>query len=241
MEAGHIKEIQFPKCLSNAVVVVKGSMRTWWMCIDFIDLNKACRKDSYPLPMIDQLVDSTSRYELLLMMDAYQGYHHIKMDLKDMAKVAFRVSCGTYGYVNMPFGLKNVGATYQRMTDKIFKEQIGRNVEVYIDDMLVKSQRVHTHSVDLNEIFTVLRSYRLKLNSTKCAFGVKSGKFLGYVVTPKGIKVNQEKVKAVREITAPLSIREIQKLNGWITVLSIFISRSADKSLPFFKVLRKKS
>ncbi|KAL0447889.1 UNVERIFIED_CONTAM: hypothetical protein Slati_1916800 [Sesamum latifolium] len=118
----------------------------WRMCIDFRDLNKACPKDFYPLPRIDQLVDSTSGCELLSMMDASQGYHQIMLAPEDRKKVSFITSEGTFCYVAMPFGLKNAGATYQRLVDRIFHPQIGRNVEVYVDDMLVKSKKAADHA-----------------------------------------------------------------------------------------------
>ncbi|KAL0412176.1 UNVERIFIED_CONTAM: hypothetical protein Slati_3807300 [Sesamum latifolium] len=111
------------------------------MCINFRDLNKACPKDYYPLPRIDQLVDSTSECELLSMMDASQGYHQIMLAPEDHKRVSFITSDGTFCYVAKPFGLKNAGATYQRLVDKIFRPQLGRNMEVYVDDMLVKTKK----------------------------------------------------------------------------------------------------
>ncbi|KAI3448580.1 hypothetical protein Pfo_005245 [Paulownia fortunei] len=228
LEAGHIREIQFPKWLSNVVLVPKIEGK-WRMCIDFRDLNKACPKDHYPLPRIDQLVDSTSGCELLSMMDASQGYHQIMLAPEDHKKVSFITSTGTYCYVVMPFGLKNAGATYQRLVDRMFKEQLGRNMEVYVDDMLVKSTKAEAHIADLAEAFRVLRRYGMKLNPSKCAFGVRSGKFL----------VNPEKVKAVQNMAPPNSINKVQQLTGRIAALSRFISRSAERSLPFFKILRK--
>ncbi|KAL0412079.1 UNVERIFIED_CONTAM: hypothetical protein Slati_3797600 [Sesamum latifolium] len=153
------------------------------MCIDFRDLNKACPKDFYPLPRIDQLVDSTSGCELLSMMDASQGYHQIMLAPEDRKKVSFITSEGTFCYVAMPFGLKNASATYQRLVDKIFRPQIGRNIEVYVDDMLVKSKKAEEHVKDLEETFLVLRKYKLKFNPAKCAFGVQGGRFLGFMTT----------------------------------------------------------
>ncbi|KAL0313622.1 UNVERIFIED_CONTAM: hypothetical protein Sradi_5761500 [Sesamum radiatum] len=153
------------------------------MCIDFRDLNKACLKDFYPLPRIDQLVDSTSSYELLSMTDASQGYHQIILALEDRKRVSFITSAGTFCYVAMPFRLKNAGGTYQWLVDKIFRPQIGRNIKVYIDDMLVKSKVARSHVTDLEETFSILRKYRLKLNPGKCAFGVRGGRFLGFMVT----------------------------------------------------------
>ncbi|KAL0355218.1 UNVERIFIED_CONTAM: Transposon Ty3-G Gag-Pol polyprotein [Sesamum radiatum] len=171
MAAGHIKEIQFPEWLSNVVLVSKPEGK-WRMCIDFRKLNKACSKDFYPLPGIDQLINSTSDCELLSMMDASQGYNQIMLAPEDRKKVSFITSEGTFCYVVMPFGLKNTGTTFQRLVDKIFRPQIGRNVEVYVDDMLVKSKKAEEHFKDLEETFSVLRKYKLKLNPAKCAFGV---------------------------------------------------------------------
>ncbi|XP_073131895.1 uncharacterized protein [Henckelia pumila] len=130
-------------------------------------------------------------------------------------------------------------ATYQRMMDKVFQSQLGRNVEVYVDDILVKS-RTRDHFIsNLEETFGTLRRYGVKLNPAKCVFGVKSGKFLGFVVTERGIEVNPEKVKILREIPSPSSVREVQRLTGRITALSRFIARSAHRSHPLFQVLRK--
>ncbi|XP_012842286.1 PREDICTED: uncharacterized protein LOC105962516 [Erythranthe guttata] len=238
LEIGHIREIQFPTWLSNAVLVQKANGQ-WRMCIDFRDLNKACPKDDYPLPRIDQLVDATAGCELLSMMDASQGYHQIPLDEKDQPAVSFVTATGTYCYVVMPFGLKNAGATYQRLMDRMFRAQLGRNIEVYVDDMLVKSKRRSTHLADLAETFATLRLYGMKLNPAKCAFAVQAGKFLGYIVNREGIKVNQDKVEAVLQMTPPRSIKEVQSLAGKVVALARFISRMADKSLPFFKLLRK--
>ncbi|KAL0462840.1 UNVERIFIED_CONTAM: hypothetical protein Slati_0171600 [Sesamum latifolium] len=142
------------------------------MCIDFRDLNKACPKDFYPLPRIDQLVNSTAGFELLSMMDASQGYHQIMLAPEDRERVSFITFAGTFGYVPMQFGLKNAGTTYQRLVDKILRSQIGRNVEVYVDDMLVISKEARDHVTDLEETFSILRKYKLKLNLRKCAFRV---------------------------------------------------------------------
>ncbi|KAL0451316.1 UNVERIFIED_CONTAM: hypothetical protein Slati_1109700 [Sesamum latifolium] len=140
-------------------------------------------------PFIDQLVDSTSGCELLSMMDASQGYHQI-MFSEDRKKVCFITSAGTFCYVAMPFGLKNAGVTYQWLVDKIFHPQIGRNVEVYVDNMLVKNKEAGDHVADLEETFSVLRKYRLKLNHAKCALGVRGCRFLGFMVTQRGIEAN---------------------------------------------------
>lgn len=140
LKSGQIREVHFLTWLSNVVLVPKSTGK-WRMCVDFHDLNKACPKDCYLLPRIDQLVDSTTGYELFCFMDAYQGYHQIPLTEEDQDKVSFITSGGAYCYMVMPFGLKNAGTTYQRLMDKIFKGQAGRNVEVYVDDILAKSKK----------------------------------------------------------------------------------------------------
>ncbi|KAL0449439.1 UNVERIFIED_CONTAM: hypothetical protein Slati_1500300 [Sesamum latifolium] len=176
-----------------------------------------------------QLVDSTSDCELLSMMDASQGYHQIMLAPEDRKKVSFITYKGTFCYVAMPFGLKNAGATYQRLVDKIFHPQIGTNIKVYVDDMLVKSKKAEEHVKDLEETFSVLRKYKLKLNPAKCAFGVQGGCFLGFMVTHRGIEANPLKIKAIIDMKAPACLNEVQRLIGRIVALSRFISKSAEK------------
>ncbi|KAL0416355.1 UNVERIFIED_CONTAM: hypothetical protein Slati_3467400 [Sesamum latifolium] len=147
---------------------------------------------------------------MLSMMDASQGYHQIMLALKDCKRVSFIILPGTFCYVAMPFELKNAGATYQRLVDKIFHPQLGRNVEVYVDDMLVKSKEAQNHITDLEEMFFVLRNYRLKLNLGKCVFRVWGGRFLKVMVTQRGIEANPHKIKVILDMKAPTNISEIQ-------------------------------
>ena len=137
--------------------MVKKANGKWRMCVDFTDLNQACPKDSFPLPRIDQLVDSTVGHKLLTFMDAFSRYNQIPMAEEDQEKTVFIISQGLYCYKVMPFGLKNAGATYYRLVNQMFEKQIGRNVEVYIDDMLIKSKEVEDHLDDLKETFNTLR------------------------------------------------------------------------------------
>ena len=141
-------EVYYPKWLTNIVLVKKANGK-WRMCVDFMDLNKACPKDSFPLLRIDQLVDFTAGHKLLTFMDTFSGYNKIKMAKEDQEKTAFITSQWLYYYNVMPFGLKNVGPTYQRLVNKMFSNQIGRNMEVYVDDMLFKSKEELTHLDDL--------------------------------------------------------------------------------------------
>lgn len=156
----------------------------WYICVDFTNFNKACPKDSFSLPWIDTLVDSMAGHQTLSFMDAFSGYNQIKMHEANQERKTFVTDRGLYWYkVIMPFGLKNVGATYQKLVNEIFKNQIGRNVKVYVDDMLMKSLIAEQHLSDLSETFQTLRKYKMKLNPDKCSFRVSVGKFLGFMVS----------------------------------------------------------
>ncbi|GLU06784.1 hypothetical protein SLE2022_237810 [Rubroshorea leprosula] len=208
------------------------------MCIDYTNLNHACPKDCYPMLSIDRLVEAASGNERLSLLDAYSGYHQVPMAPEDEEKTSFDAGDEIYCYVMMPFGLKNAGATYQKMVTIVFHAQIGKNLEVYVDDIVVKSLKAEDHLADLDETFNNLRKNRMRLNPTKCIFGVESGKFLGFMVSRRGIKVNPEKIRAIVEMEPPKSVKDIQRLTGRVAALHRFISRSADKCLPFFKIMR---
>ncbi|VVA39473.1 PREDICTED: Transposon, partial [Prunus dulcis] len=186
----------------------------WRMCQDYTDLNKACPKDSFSLPRIDQLVDATAGHELLSFMDAYSGYNQIFMHPPDSEHTAFITDKGLYCYNVMPFGLKNAGATYQRLVNKIFAGYIGNIMEVYVDDMLVKSRTAEEHLQNLSIMFGILKDYRMRLNPKKCAFGVSSGKFLGFMISQRGIEANPEKIKAIIDMERPKTTKDIQSLTG---------------------------
>ena len=198
---GFIREVYYPDWLVN-VIIVKKANEKWRMCIDFTDLNKTCPKNSYPLPRVNVLVDSIAQHQLLSFMDAFFGYNQIRMDELDQEKTSFVTSQGLFCYKVMSFSLKNAGATYQRLMNKMFANQIGRNVQVYIDDMLVKS-RMEDHLEDLKETFNTFHYYNMKLNLSKCAFGVTVGKFLGFIVSQRGIEANHDKIRAIIEMTPP--------------------------------------
>ena len=185
------------------------------------------------------IVDNTVGHELLSFMDAFSGYNQISMDPDDQEKTSFVTAQGTYCYRVIPFRLKNAGATYQRLVNRMFQKQIGTTMKVYIDDMLVKSTTAKLHIAHLSEAFQILRNYNIKLNPAKCAFGVSADKFLGFIVNHRGIEANPDKIKAVLDMQSPSGIKEVQRLTGRITALSRFVSRASDKCQPFFQVLKK--
>ena len=202
--------------------------------MDFTDLNKACPKDPFPIPRIDQLVDAAVGHPRMSFLDAFQGYHQIPLALDDQEKTPFVTPTRNYHYKVMPFGLKNAGSTYQRMMTRIFKPHLGKNIEIYIDDMVVKSKLESEHVNDLENIFEILRRHKLQLNAFKCSFGIRSGKFLGYMVTHHGIEVNLNQIRAINNLQPLWNPKEVQKLTGMTAVLNQFISRSADRCRTFF-------
>ncbi|XP_072073805.1 uncharacterized protein [Arachis hypogaea] len=157
------REVRFFSWLAN-VVMVRKSTGSWRMCEDFTYLNKACPKDSYPLPNIDRLVDDTLGYKVLSFMDGYSEYNQIQVHPNDEDKTTFITDQGNFCYKVMPFGLKNEGATYQRLMDKVFKYQIKKSIEIYVDDMVVKSSSEEQHEADLKEVFQQLRTHNMRLN-----------------------------------------------------------------------------
>ncbi|RVW80496.1 Retrovirus-related Pol polyprotein from transposon 17.6 [Vitis vinifera] len=181
LSVGFISVVEYPEWLANVVPVPKkdGKVR---VCVDFRDLNKASPKDDFPLPHIDLLVDGTAGHSMLSFMDGFSGYNQILMAPEDMEKTAFITEWGTYCYRVMPFGLKNAGATYQRAATTLFHDMMHRDVEVYVDDMIVKSRGRADHLDALERFFERIRKFRLRLNPKKCTFGVTSGKLLGHIL-----------------------------------------------------------
>ena len=238
LTANFIREVYYSEWLANVNMVKKVNGK-WRMCVNFTDQNNACPKDSFPLPRIDQLMDSTTRHKLLTFMDAFSGYNQIQMAEEDQKKTAFITNQGLYCYRVMPFGLKNTGATYQRLVNQMFSKHIGRNVEVYVDDMLVKSKEEEDHPDDLKETFNTLRQYSIKLNPSKCVFGVSFEKFIGFMVSQRGREANLEKVKAILEMSSLKMIKEMKSLIGRVATLNRFVSKATNKCLPFFKILKQ--
>ncbi|KAK0589555.1 hypothetical protein LWI29_015789 [Acer saccharum] len=172
-------------------------------------------------------------------MDAFSGYNQIMMHPADQDKTSFITGQGLYCYTVMPFGLKNAGATYQCLVNKLFKPLIGKSMEVYINDMITKSQMTHQHPEDLCQTFQVIRENQMRLNPAKCAIGVAAGKFLGFMVHERGIEANPKKIKAIIELESPNTLQQAQGLTGRIAALNRVILRSTDKYLPFFKIIKQ--
>ena len=238
LAANFIREVHHSEWLANVVMVPKKD-KSLRMCIDFKHLNKVCPKDHFPLPRIDQIVDSTAGCERLSFLDAYSGYHQIRLYGPDELKTAFITPFGCFCYITMPFGLKNAGATFMRMIQKCLLDQIGRNVEAYMDDIVVKSRKGSDLLTDLAETFANLRRYDIKLNPAKCSFGVPSGKLLGFFISERGIDVNPENIGTIVRMERPVRIHDVQRLTGCLAALSRFISRLGEKALPLYRLMKK--
>nr|GEV91938.1 reverse transcriptase domain-containing protein [Tanacetum cinerariifolium] len=238
VEACIMRKAHYHDWLSNPVMVKKHD-GSWRMCVDFKDLNKACPKDGYTLPEIDWKVESMYGFPFKCFLDAYKGYHQIQMVKEDEVKIAFITSQGIFCYTKMPFGLRNAGATYQRLVDKAFHKQISINLKVYVDNLVIKSRTEDEIVKDIEETFKTLRKINMKLNPKKCTFGVEEGTLLRYKVNTKGLKVCPDKVDTVLSLPSPKFLKDMQKLNRKLASLNRFLEKSAEKSLLFFKTLKK--
>jgi hypothetical protein len=206
------------------------------MCTEFTDLNKCCPKDNFPLARIDQTIDTVAGSEMMALLDYFLGYHQIWLHEEDEEKTSFITPFETYCYLRMLEGLRNAGSTFCRMTKATLKDQIGRNVLSYVDDIVVVSKKRENYIADLAEIFRNMCEARLKLNSEKCVFGITKGKVLSCLIPTKGIEANPNKIKTIIQMNPPQSRKDVHKLTGRIT--SRFILKLAERSLPFFTILR---
>jgi ribonuclease HI len=238
LKAGFLSTVTYSDWVANIVPVPKkdGKVR---MCVDYRDLNRASPKDNFPLPHIDTLVDYTATNVVFSFMDGFSGYNQIKMAEEDKSKTAFITHWGTFVYDVMPFGLKNAGATYQRAMVTLFHDMIHHEIEVYVDDMIAKSRTAQDHLTDLRKLFQRLKKYQLRLNPNKCAFGVTSGKLLGFIVSGRGIEIDPAKVQAIRSMPAPKTEKEIRSFLGRINYIARFIAQLTATCEPLFKLLRK--
>ncbi|KAM1282230.1 hypothetical protein ACFX2H_022619 [Malus domestica] len=236
LKAGFIRTARYVEWLANIVPVLKknGALR--------ICMNLATPKDEYTMLISDLLIDAAANHAILSFMDGHAGYNQIFIAEADVHKTAFRCSraLGTYEWVVMPFGLKTAGATYQRAMNTIFHDLIGTIVEVYIDDVVIKSKQRRTHVDDLRQAFLRMRQHNLKMNPAKCAFVVSAGNFLGFLVHHRGIEVDENKARAIISAPPPITKKQLQSLLGKINFLRRFIANSAGKMKAFSTHLKLK-
>jgi hypothetical protein len=210
----------------------------WQMCTEFTNLNKCCPKDDFPLTRIDKIVDSTVGCEMMALLNCFSGYHQIWLCKEDEEKTSFITPFDTFCYLRMPKGLHNAESTFCRMTKVALKDQVGRNVLSYVNDIVVASRKKETYISDLAEIFATMREASFKLNPEKCIFRITKEKVIGCLVSTKGIETNPDKIRALIQMQPPQNRKDVQKLTGRIASLYRFVLKLVERSLPFFTVLR---
>ncbi|KAG9446534.1 hypothetical protein H6P81_012662 [Aristolochia fimbriata] len=218
--ANFIREVKYPSWIANIVPVKKKNGQIQ-VCIDFRNVNKDCPKDDFPLPITELMVDATTGHEALSFMDGSSGYNQIRMDPKDEELTAFRTPKGIFCYKVMLFGLKNADATYKRAMQNIFDDFLHKRVECYVDYLVVKTKERSDHLLDLRALFEGLRWFQLKMNPLKCAFGVTSGKFLGFMMSE------------------PRNITELKSFQGHLAYIRRFISNLAGRCQSFSRLMKK--
>jgi len=238
IDSGFISEKQHPDLVANIVPVTKKNEKIL-ICIDFRDLNEVCPKDKFPLPITDIMIDNTCGFERMSFMDGFSRYNQIKMYPDVEKHTSFRTPLGVYCYTVMPFGLKNVRATYQRAMNAIFHEHICKIVECYVDNIAVKSRAKGDHIADLKTVFDIMWVHQLKMNPTKSILEAANGKFLRFVVTSKGIHLDPGKVHTIQEIQPPRNLRKLRGLQGRVAYIQKFFSNLSRRCQPFTKLIKK--
>jgi hypothetical protein len=210
------------------------------VCIDFRNLNRATPKYEYPMPIATTLINNASGNRIISFLDGNAGYNQIFVAEEDASKTAFICFNGLFKWVIMTFGLKNAGATYQRAINLIFHELLGNTVEVYIDDIVVKSVEFSSHIADLCKAFDKMCRHGLKMNRHKCAFGVSAGKFVGFIIHEHGIEIDPNRIKSIRNVGPPTCKLEMQKFLDKVNYLRRFISNLAGNINTFTPILQLK-
>ena len=207
--------------------------------MDFRNLNKACPKDEFPLPNINLLIDLAAGSSMFLFMDGYSGYNQIRMAAKDAEKTTLRAPIGNFYYTMMPFGLKNAVAMYQHTVIAIFHNMMHQEMEDYVHDIVVKSKTRAGHFQVLKRVFERCRMYKLRMNPLKCAFGVSVGKFLGFLVHHRGIRVDPAKATAIATIKKPTTVRELKSFLRKVSYIRRFVPGLASVISELTKLLKK--
>ncbi|CAN6701118.1 unnamed protein product [Malus baccata var. baccata] len=248
VKAGFIKPAKYVEWLAKIVPILKAITKAVRCCVDYRNINSVTPKDEYPMPMAYLSIDAVVKHKVLSFMDGNAGYNQIKMVPEDIHKTAFRCPghVGAYEYLVMPFGLKNAGAIYQKAMNAIFHDLIGQSMEVYIDDIVVKSKIEEQHLVDLRQALIRMRIHKLKMNPKKCAFGVRAGNFLGFLVHQRGVEVDKNKSRAILESPPPTNKgpthqQAFDSIKAYLTSPPVLVPPQRGKPLKLYISALKKS
>ena len=224
---------------ATALVPVKKKNGKIRLCIDYRELNKVTKKDSYPIPRLDDTTDKFFDIKCFTTLDMASGYYQVKMDPKDREKTAITTPFGLFQFIRMPFGLTNAPATFQRMVDRTLRDLIGKICLVYLDDIIVFSKTVDEHLVHLNLVFERLRTASLKLNKEKCYFMKDNVVYLGHVISQDGVLPCEDKVKAIKDFPISKTLKQLQSFLGITGYYRKFIRDYAKIASPLFKCCKK--
>jgi hypothetical protein len=239
LKVGFIYLVALTEWVSNPVPIDKkgGSI---CVCVDYRDINKACPKDNFPTPCVDQIVDDCAGSEIFSLMDGFSGYNQINIAHEDQHKTAFVFPWGTFAYRKLPFSLKNVGTTFQRAMSYAFHD-IKHIVQPYLDNLLAHSLHRVYHPTHLRAIFVCCRFYCIRLIPHKCIFCIESGRLLGFIVSRHGIRVDPIKVEEILNLPSPSTLCQLQSLQGKANFLHRFIPNYAEITRGFMRLLKKDS
>jgi ribonuclease HI len=237
-DAKIIVPLRFSKWVSNLVPTRKktGEIR---LCIDFRNLNKVSLKDNYPLPKMDHILQKVVGSSRISLLDGFSGYNQVLVHPEDQEKTTFTTPWGTFMYVKMPFGLMNVGATFQREMDIAFVDELGRFIVIYLDDVTVYSQSDEEHLQHLRRVFEKCRKFRISLNPKKSLFGLEEGKLLGHIISKDGIKIDPSRIESIQKVEHPRNLKELQSFIGKINFLRRFIPNLAELLMNITNMLKK--
>jgi hypothetical protein len=240
LDARIIIPLRYSKWIANLVPVRKknGEIR---LCVDFRNLNKCSRKDNYPLPKMEHILQKVSGSKVISFIDGFSGYNQIAVHPDDKEKNVFTTPWGTFMYEKMPFGLMNVGETFQRVMDIAFVGEKDKFVLIYLDDITVFLSSHELHLQHLKKTFLKCRRYGISLNPKKSNFALKEGKLLGHIFSTNGVKIDPKRVEAIKNLSLPRSKKDIQSFVGIINFIRRFITNFAELTKNITAMLRKNS
>jgi ribonuclease HI len=238
LDAQIIVPLRYSEWVANLVLVRKksGEIR---LCVDFRNLNRSSKKDNYPLPKMEHILQRVIGASRISMIDGFSGYNQISVMPEDREKTAFTTPWGTFMYAKMPFGLMNAGATFQRAMDIAFIGEKDQFVVIYLDDITVFSRSDKEHRCHLRRVFSKCWRFGLSLNPKKSLFAMQEGKLLGHIVSTEGVRIDPSRVEAIQALSLPRSKKEVQAFLGKINFLRIFVSNFVELVKHITTMLRK--